>query len=244
MTPNSDFAERLERIRAKRGQAQILIGTDQQIVLPRKAVPQVSRRAEIARNALQPLSLIGALGLGMIAVAIGSYARFHLTSGAELADSDLEMLAGLGLGLAISFILAQAFRLTSAQHRAMQAAGVFVMVGLFHNLAHWLPGPMALAFSPAHVQRLAAATPPNSFRFRGAYVPLFDTAAPPAAEAPALAALPATEAAPQAAAADCTAEDQAAAPHRPPVRKGGKPAQTSGAKFLTPESATPCAASE
>ena len=129
----------------------------------------------MAGNAVYPLSLIGAFGLGLLAVALGYYARFQLMAGqAELDDADLEMALSGVIGIALSFVLAQMFRLTSKEHKAMQSAGVFAMVCAFHNFAFWAPGPMTALFSPDYVARIQVTAPPNSARFRGAYFTLFD----------------------------------------------------------------------
>jgi hypothetical protein len=44
---------------------------------------------------------------------------------------------------------------------------VLVMACVFHNFFHWVPGPMAKAFSEEFVALVAIATEPNSIRFRG-----------------------------------------------------------------------------
>ncbi len=137
-----------------------------------------------------------AVGLGLFAVALGYYARYQLMAGqVELEDSDLEMALSGGIGIALSFVLAQMFRLTSKEHKAMQSAGVFAMVCAFHNFAFWAPGPMTVLFSPEYVARIQTEAPPNSARFRGTYFPLFDkgSAAAEVTEAAAVAPVEATE---------------------------------------------------
>lgn len=205
MTNDEIFAARIARINAGAANTKgtVFIGQDEQLHLGRREIVKPPKSREIAGNAAYPLSLIGAFGLGLLAVALGYYARFQLMAGqAELDDADLEMALSGVIGMALSFVLAQMFRLTSKEHKAMQGAGVFVMVCAFHNFAHWAPGPMALAFSPAYVAQIQTDAPPNSARFRGVYFPLFDAhsalaedlGAPPAEAEPAL--LPAAAAAP------------------------------------------------
>lgn len=169
----------------------IFVGQDEQHHLGQTTRNSPGKAAGAAGNALYPLSLLGAFVLGLFAVALGIYARFQLMAGqAVLEDASIEMALSGGIGLMLSFVLAQMFRLTSKEHKAMQAAGVFVMVCGFHNLAHWLPGPMTLLFSPAHVVEMQVTSPANSARIGGSYFPLFATGAPEQGTADGLAACP------------------------------------------------------
>lgn len=177
MTNHEDFAARIARIQSGNTNTKgtLFVGTDEQHRIGRAEAKKMTKTGEVARNALYPLSLLGAFGLGLLSVAFGSYARFHVADGwRALDDPDLEMLVALVMGMLVSFVLSQMFRLTSKEHAGMQGAGVFVMVCAFHNLAHWVPRPMELAFSPEYVARIQAEAPPNSARFRGVYLPLFD----------------------------------------------------------------------
>lgn len=150
-----------------------MVGQDEQHVLTRKVVVQQSRGREIAGNLLYPASLLGAVLLGMLAVAVSHYVRFHLMSGAVTpTDPDTEMLMVGGIGIAASFVMSQMFRLTSGLQRCLQGVGVFLMVCTFHNLPHWLPGPMAAAFSAEYVRTTAESSMPSSIRFGASYYPL------------------------------------------------------------------------
>ena len=173
MTASEDYAARLARVQANKGRSVIMVGRDDSFVHERAQIVQISRGRELAGNISHPASLVGAFGLGMLAVALGYYARFHLMSGhSELPDADLEMALSAIIGLCIAFALSQMFRITSKSHKAMQSAGVVLMICSFHNLAFWVPGAMALAFSPEFVQEQQVTALPNSVRFRGIYIPL------------------------------------------------------------------------
>jgi len=186
------FAARVARVQAGAANTKgtIFVGQDEQYHLGQRNVLPQSKAREIAGNALYPLSLLGAFGVGLLAVALGSYARFQLAAGqSELEDADLEMALSSVIGFALSFVFAQMFRLKSKEHKALQGMGVFVMVCGLHNFAHWTPGLMSMVFSPEYVARTQTETPPNSARFRGVYFPLFDAHAP-AAEVTGAAAAP------------------------------------------------------
>ncbi|MEO8245075.1 MAG: hypothetical protein ABI832_22550 [bacterium] len=174
-TANEDFLARLDRIRAQDGEHVLMVGLDEQIAVPRKELRQFSRSVEVASNALYPAGLFGALLLGMLGVALGNYVRFQLMAGnQQLQDPGIELIFISGFGLITSFVLSQAFRLTTKLQRTLQGMGVFLMVGIFHNFSHWLPVPMTVAFSADYVLTTTAATPRNSFRFGQQYFPLFD----------------------------------------------------------------------
>ena len=173
MTGSEDYAARLARVQANKGRSVIMVGRDDSFVHERKPIVQISRGREVAGNIGYPASLVAAFLLGMLAVALGYYARFHLVSGhSELPNADLEMALSAVIGLCVAFALSQMFRITSKSHKAMQSAGVFLMICSFHNLAFWVPGAMALVFSSEFVLEQQLTAQPNSLRFRGIYIPL------------------------------------------------------------------------
>jgi hypothetical protein len=201
MTNQEEFAARLARVKTggANTKSTIFVGQDEQHHMTREVPQKQAKSKELASNALYPLTLVAAFLLGLLATAVGRYARFQLWAGQEAMgdDADLEMAISFGIGLMLSFVLAQMFRLTSKEHKGLQGMGVFVMVCGFHNFAHWLPGPMSVLFSPAYVADVQINSPANSAKFRGVYFPLFDTGST------ALAMLPADDAAPVAEQPEC-----------------------------------------
>lgn len=175
---NADvFAARLARIEAggPNTKGTIFVGQDEQHHLGNKAVGKQGKSSAATSTSLTPLSLIAAFGFGLLAAGIASYARFQLSANLpQLEDPDLEMAFLIGTGFVLSLVMAQLLRLTSIKHKALQLVGVFVMACGFHNLAHWLPGPMSRALSPDWVLQVQTEAPPNSARFRGDYYTLFD----------------------------------------------------------------------
>lgn len=244
MTNQEEFAARLARVRngGAHTKATIFVGQDEQHLIRREAPQQQSKSREVASNALYPLSLAGAFVLGLFAVALGYYARFQFMAGqATLSDdADLEMAISGVIGMMLSFVLAQIFRLTSKEHKGLQGAGVFVMICAFHNFAHWAPGPMSVLFSPEWVANIQTEAPPNSAKFRGVYFPLFDkgsaavnmtTAPTDAAAAPAV---------------DCAAAEIAEAPAAPSILQtdNAKKAPKTRHKVVTVAEAKPAGCAE
>lgn len=121
---------------------------------------------------LSPLSLLVALAVGMGAVVLGNWARFHLQMlPPEIAGGDLEMATSIGVGLALAVLLRIVFRLQGKLQTACILAGVTAMTLGFHNLPHWFPEASALAFSPDYAAQVRGATPENSLLFRGEFIP-------------------------------------------------------------------------
>lgn len=184
MSQQDEFQERLNRILSQ-GQRTGAPAPAYGRTTPQNPAPTGS---EIAVNLLYPLSLAGAFLLGLLAVGLGRYIRFHLADGAagdQTADTDLMITAGLGL--AVSFVLAQLFRLSSKEHVALQGIGVLAALCTFHNLFHWAPEPMAQVFSPGYVAEMQEMAPANTAVFRGMVFTFADPApdAPGAGEDPA-----------------------------------------------------------
>lgn len=121
---------------------------------------------------LSPFSLLTALAVGMGAVVLGNWARFHLqVLPPETAGGDLEMATSIGVGLALAMVLRIVFRLQGKLQTAFILAGVTAMTLGFHNLHHWFPEASALAFSPDYAAQIRGATPENSLAFRGEFIP-------------------------------------------------------------------------
>ncbi|NGM45151.1 hypothetical protein G5B31_06325 [Rhodobacter sp. SGA-6-6] len=173
MSQQDQFQQRLDRIRQQEQHS------GAPAPLPGRGTPPAAGR-EIATNALYPLSLAGAFLLGLLAVGLGRYIRFHLADGAAGDQtSDMDLLITVGFGMAASFVLAQMFRLSSKEHVGLQGIGVMVAVCTFHNLFHWAPGPMAAVFSPGYVAEMQDLAPANTAVFRGM---VFNLVEPPAPE--------------------------------------------------------------
>lgn len=197
MASNDEFAERLARVKANKGRSVIMVGHDESFVHEWKRPTKGSKKSEVADNIANPINLFGALLIGIFAAALGYYARFHMAGGiTELPSADAEMVLSGFIGLSIAFTLSQILRLRTFGQKIMQALGVFLMVSTFHNLNFWAPRAMETLFSPQFVLQATYAAVPNSFRFRGVYIPLGEEASLPNSsvsfdDGPALATAPA-----------------------------------------------------
>lgn len=171
MTQGDEFGVRLARVRANTGRCIIMVGTDESFVMERGGAQLIARRRKMARTPIQPAALLGAGFVGMSGVALGQYLQFHKLLPAEMQpDPANEMTFVFVFALIVAFVMSQILDLTSKVQRVMQVLGVGLMFCGFHNFGHWLPGPMAAAFSADWVADIVAATPANSLRFGERYL--------------------------------------------------------------------------
>jgi hypothetical protein len=115
-----------------------------------------------------PLSIVGAILIGMLAVLISRWARYTISGGSLTGeDPDIMMAIDAGLALAIGFVLKQIFRLTGKVQETSKTIGIFAMVCIMHNFVHVWPGAFEMAFSPEWVTDVIETTQANSILFRG-----------------------------------------------------------------------------
>ena len=173
-SPNGDFHARLKRVANARA--------------PVEATrPQVAVILDWKENIRYPAKLVGAALLGMFAVFIARYARFHLMGGTMAGeDADFTMLIDAGLAAAVSFAIFTAMGLTGGEARraerggglaalgdnpvkAAQVAGIAIMVASMHNFVHAAPRAFDVIFSPEWTADIVEYSAPGSLYFRGNY---------------------------------------------------------------------------
>lgn len=153
--PNSSFQDRLNRVAEARAPIEA-------------AKPKVDLIPDWKTNIRYPLSLIVAALLGMAAVFLARYARFHL-SGGTLAgeDADLTMMLDAGLAAGASFLLFGLLRFDGADYKMAQSVGIAIMVCVMHNFVHVAPSVFDAVFAPEWTEDVIAFTEPKSILFRG-----------------------------------------------------------------------------
>ncbi len=141
---DSRFAERIARIEASRARA------------PKRPV-QRDRRLGYA------LSLVGAVGVGMLVVVIARYARFHLTgvTPGSTALHSSNIAVDMSLAFLAGFILQQIFNFRRPEHVAAKTFGMFAMAFSMHMLVHRFPALFALIFSEDWVHQVIRLTDPS-----------------------------------------------------------------------------------
>lgn len=168
--PSDDYAARLERVMQKRvGGTMALQGAQGGTMsLGRMSAHSSTRRGGLPATLGLPI----ALAVGMGAVVLGNWARFHLqVLPAKTLGDDMNMLATIGIGLALALLLRIIFRLNGKLNTVFILAGVVAMTLGFHNLHHWFPEASAMAFSPEYAAQMQGATPANSIQYRGEFIP-------------------------------------------------------------------------
>ncbi len=168
------FRDRLTKIRVRNGRTNWKGGAG---VLPSAWTPPSEREAKQVpvrltswrENIKYPLSIVGAFLIGMFSVFLVRYARYHLLGGSLVgADADITMVLDASLAAAFGFLLRFSLNFIEQEYVLAKAAGIAVMVGAMHNLAHWAPSPMSVVFSPDWVAQTQSQTEGNSILFRGA----------------------------------------------------------------------------
>ncbi len=170
----ASFQDRLQRIQANGG-------TTPEPVLSAAAAPKewempksnrssgdVSPLPSWQENIKYPLSIVGAFLVGILAVFISRYGRFHI-SGGTLAgeDPDLTMMIDGALAAGLGFALRTAFRFESKEYITAKMVGIAVMIATMHNLVHWTPNTFTTLFSEQWTREVVWFTEPNSILFRG-----------------------------------------------------------------------------
>ena len=161
-SPDSNFQDRLNRLAEAR--APIEAAKTEVAVVP-----------NWKENIRYPAALVGAFLVGMLAVFLARYARFHLMGGTLAGeDADITMVIDGAIGGACSFLLFGILRFRGAEYKAAQTFGIFAMIVVMHNFVHMAPGAFSAIFSKQWTEDVVAYTEPNSILFRGTSFVLFE----------------------------------------------------------------------
>lgn len=165
---NADFAARLARVKAGGlgTNRTIFVGIDDAFCVPKNHSFTASVSSKPERTKIRPLALMMAFALGLLAFAFGQYLRFRTLSDLEL-EGQIDMIANVGIGVMVGYILTQTFGLSGKLQQVTQGLGVFAGLCTFHNVVHWYPQMFQTVFSPEWVITMINTTEPNSIVFRG-----------------------------------------------------------------------------
>ncbi|MEL7104700.1 MAG: hypothetical protein AAGM21_02185 [Pseudomonadota bacterium] len=194
------FQDRLNRIREKQGQpplpsqaqhrAQLAAEAAAAIPAPKakaKSAKPVSPVPSVWENLGYPMSILGAFVLGLLAVFASNYAMFHLF-GADggLEDPVFTMVGNGVLAAGLGFVVRNAMKFEGKEFTTANTAGIILMVASIHNLFHFVPGPMAMMYSPDHVAMMVDSSVPYSLNYGGDYFVLHEAGMEAATAAPAM----------------------------------------------------------
>ena len=167
--PTRSFQSRLNRVAAVRAPIEA-------------AKPEISVLPDWKQNIKYPAAIVGAALLGILAVFIARYVRFHMTGGTLAGDDpDITMMIDGGIAAACSFALFSMLRFSGAEFKAAQTFGIAAMVMTMHNAVHAAPEVFDVVFSEEWTDEVIAYTEPKSILFRGVSFVLSDDS-PEAAE--------------------------------------------------------------
>ncbi|MCH2166681.1 MAG: hypothetical protein MK107_03110 [Oceanicola sp.] len=115
----------------------------------------------LLRNMLWPLSVPGAVLLGLALVVFARYARFHLI-GLPLEPTpetlSEQMWGDLAVAFAISFVMRLALQWKSTLHTMAQGLGMLVGALCFHMAVHRFPDLFEVTFSRKYVRFITQTT--------------------------------------------------------------------------------------
>ncbi len=159
-SPDESFQERLARMEKRR--APIEAAKQPVDVLP-----------DWKASLVKPVTLIGAVILGMIAVVFARYARFHLMGGTLAGDNpDVAMAIDLAVAFGVAAGVFAILRFEGFANKGAHLFGILVMIAMMHNMVHAAPGVFNLLFSSDWTENVVSASEPNSLYFRGDFIEL------------------------------------------------------------------------
>ncbi len=124
-------------------------------------------RPSLWQNMQYPASIVAAFALGLFAVFLSRYIRYHLQGGSLSGeDTDLIMMIDGGLAAGAGFAIRQIFRFKAKVFITAHTFGVGAMILSMHNFVHYAPETFATLLSPDWVRQVVTDTPPNSIIFR------------------------------------------------------------------------------
>lgn len=171
----SDFQARLSRL--GHGQEAPPLPADMHVRVPRPKGPV--KLNDWRENIRYPLAFVGAFFIGVLAVCVAKYVSFHIAydptppNEAEMpSPADAMMYLDLGMALAVSFVLKNAFRLDGKEWAIAQTAGIVGMSAIFHNFVHMWPEVFSGLFSPEWVEFEMWLNAYGTISFLGYVVPL------------------------------------------------------------------------
>lgn len=161
-----EFQGRLDRIQSTRAMFLLNLNRMQPILDP---IEEAS--LHFAKNAVYPLSLIGAFLLGMLSVVIGQFVRVNLI-GVGQPDQLWLAVADLIMATMIIFSIKSMFHLPFKELVTAQTLGIVIMFMTLHNLVLLAPFPFAILMSPEWVQAIQDSCHFGTLRLGTVEIPL------------------------------------------------------------------------
>jgi hypothetical protein len=172
ISPNhSDFAARVKRIERATAEAKQLlyVGMDEVYVMPRRErKAKVGGARALLQNAMYPVSMVLAVGLGYVAHSIGQILRYYIQGMPDpKANQDVEMVVQVILGLTIAICIGNLIKLRSSTHTLLMTLGAVLGLLMMHNAVHAYPEAFKLMTSALWVNEIVSHTSPHSIMWRG-----------------------------------------------------------------------------
>ena len=174
--PNADasplelFQRRLKRLTDGEAPRNVLwVGTDEYFEIPAKAKKRSPRGlAALVANAVYPVSVLAAVGLGVVAHGLVLMMRYQIQGLPDpKANPDIEMGAQLAMAFALSMVLGHFVGLRTKNFTSLKSLGAALGLLFFHNLVHLYPQAFDVLFSKSWVNYMVQHTHAHSMVWRG-----------------------------------------------------------------------------
>lgn len=156
--PNNGFQSRINRMAERQAPIDA-------------AKPHVELLPDWKANIRYPAAIVASALVGMLAVFVARFVRFHLMGGTLAGDDpDFTMIIDGAVAVACSFLLFGMLKFNGKEFKAAQTAGVVAMMGLMHNFVLAAPSAFGLLFSKEWTDDIVTYSEPGSIYFRGLYI--------------------------------------------------------------------------
>ncbi len=167
---NPDFNARVARIAAGAGSSKstIYVGLDEVYQITYRRGGKTAGPAAAAANALMPVFLMLATGLGVLSFGIATWIRFQMMGqGAGVPNPVTEMGIQAGAALAVVFVIGRALPFRARLFKTVMAVTAVGTMFLYHNAVHVFPDTFAQVFSQNWVDLVQSTTKPQSVVWQG-----------------------------------------------------------------------------
>ena len=174
--PNADtspldlFQKRLKRLTEGEAPRNVLwVGTDEYFEVPRKKNTRKPRGLKaLVVNALYPLSVLAAVGLGVVSHGLVLIARYQIQGLPNpKANPDIEMVAQLVMAFSLAMVLGYLIGLRAKNLTKLKSLGAALGLLFFHNVVHLYPQLFDVLCSKSWVNYVITHTHAHSMVWRG-----------------------------------------------------------------------------